>query len=431
MKLISPLSYLLLSVAASLAISVSDARANEAEQLFTNQPSMMPELAKNGAYQVGVQTIEVVNPDQLDLTDFTSKKDRTLKLEVWYPATVGADSAQATYEDVTRAHKAFSVQGEAYRSAPALSSGEFPLVVLSHGYTGYRTIMFYMGEHLASHGYVVVGIDHTDSTNADIDFKNNPGGGFVSTLLNRSRDQQFVLDHFSKVDSPVGRIVDANNAAVVGYSMGGYGAVNTVGGCYDFNAAGLQRIGFPEELAKSLVPLFNFCNAGRAEVDPRWKAMAAFAPWGQELDVHQADSLANIKVPTLYIAGDEDDIVGYENGVKKLFEQTSSKDNYLMVFENARHNFAPHPAPAVAYETDFEIGHYIEPAWSNEILTRINEHMVLAFLDCHVKNDQKRCGYLPEREDATQVKQADGKLTKPWPGFADRWGTGVLFYRGK
>lgn len=431
MKIKSSRLYVALSVFANLAFIVVAGHAYAAEQLFTNQPSMMPELAKNGEFQVGVQTIEVTNPDQLNLTDFTSKKDRELKLEVWYPADVTDDAMLTTYEDVTRAHQAFSVQGEAYRDAPALSSGEFPLVVLSHGYTGYRTIMFYMGEHLASHGYVVVGIDHTDSTNAHVDFETNPGGGFVSTLLNRSRDQQFVLEHFSKIDSPVGRILDADNASVVGYSMGGYGAVNTVGGCYDFKAQGLQRIGFPEALAKSLVPLFNFCNAGRSEVDSRWKAMAAFAPWGQELNVHQADSLAKITVPTLYIAGDEDDIVGYENGVKKLFEQTSAENNYLMVFENARHNFAPHPAPAVAYETDFEIGHYIEPAWSNEILTRINEHMVLAFLDCHVKSDQKRCDYLPKRQDITQVKQADGKLTEPWPGFADRWGTGVQFYRGK
>lgn len=431
MKLISPPIYFAFFVVANLVFVTVTGHANAAEQLFTEQPTMMPELAKNGEYQVGVQTIEVINPDQLDLTDFTSKKDRTIKLEVWYPANVNSDSQPTTYENVTRAHKEFSVKGEAFRNATALSSGKFPLVVLSHGYTGYRTIMFYMGEHLASHGYVVVGIDHTDSTNADVDFKNNPGGGFVSTLLNRSRDQQFVLEHFSKVDSPVGKIVDANNAAVVGYSMGAYGAVNTVGGCYDFKAAGLQKIGFPEDLAKSLVPLFNFCNAGRAEVDSRWKAMAAFAPWGQELNVHQADSLAKITVPTLYVAGDEDDIVGYENGVKKLFEQTSAENNYLMVFENARHNFAPHPAPAVAYETDFEIGHYIEPAWSNEVLTRINQHMVLAFLDCHVKSDQKRCDYLPKRVDITQIKQADGKLTKPWPGFADRWGTGVLFYRGE
>ena len=80
--------------------------------------------------------------------------DRKLTLEVWYPAVAGAGKL-ATYDDVTRLHKPFSIQGAALRDATALKEGQFPLVVLSHGYTGYRTIMFYLGEHLASHGGVL------------------------------------------------------------------------------------------------------------------------------------------------------------------------------------------------------------------------------------------------------------------------------------
>lgn len=400
-----------------------------AEQLFTKQPGVMPELANMGEYHIGAQTLTVTNPNQMDVSDFTSKKDRELVLEVWYPAQITDQSQKATYKGVTRLHKAFELQGEAYRNASALTKGEFPLVVLSHGYTGYRTIMFYLGEHLASHGYVVVGIDHTDSTTGDVDFVNSPFSGFVSTLVNRSRDQQFVLDYFSNLKDPIGSITDTNSASVVGYSMGGFGSINTVGGCYNFNAQGLQRLGFPEATAKAVLPVFNFCQAGLAQVDERWKSMIAFAPWGQELNVHSPDSLRQIKVPTLYITGDQDDVSGYEMGVKKLFEQTGSEHNYMLVYENARHNFAPHPAPQVAYENEADLGHYFEPSWSNEALTRINEHMSLAFLDCHVKSIKQKCDYLPSNEDITQVKQADGKMTPPWPGFAPRWGTGVRFVR--
>lgn len=398
-----------------------------AQNVFTEQPSMLPELAKNGKFTVGVQTIDVTNPDALNLTDFTSIQPRKLTLEVWYPAKMGGNPA--TYENVTRKKNPFSIQGEAFRDAPALADGSYPLVVLSHGYTGYRTIMFYLGEHLASHGYVVVGIDHTDSTNQDVDFENNSGGGFVSTLINRARDQQFVLEFFSSATSQVAAIVDTEHAAVIGYSMGGFGAINTIGGCYDFSVAGLQGLGFPEQAAHTMLPLFNFCNAGRDKVDPRWKAMIAYAPWGQELNVHRADALAKITVPSLYIAGENDDISGYENGVKKLYQQTGDKLTYMLMYENARHNFAPHPAPVEAYQTDNELGHYIEPAWNNETLTRINEHMSLAFLNCHVKQLAAACAMLPVRQDATQIKQADGKLTPPWPGFPDRWGTGMQFFR--
>ena len=108
----------------------------------------------------------------------------------------------ATYKNVTRLQKPFELQGDAYRDAPALESGSFPLILLSHGFTGYRTQMFYLGEHLASHGYVVVGIDHKDSTNAEIKTPEDRPAGMISTLYNRARDQQFLLDYFSEQPSP-------------------------------------------------------------------------------------------------------------------------------------------------------------------------------------------------------------------------------------
>jgi predicted dienelactone hydrolase len=400
--------------------------ADKAQQLYTSQSDVTPELGKRGSYSVGVKTIQATNPQQLSAKDYRSLEDRTLTLEVWYPGDTKETDIQATYENVTRTHKAFSVQGYSVRDAKINQEKNYPLVVLSHGYTGYRTIMFYLGEHLASHGYVVVGIDHTDSTTSDVDFENSPFAGFPSTLINRARDQQFVLDYFTSAEFDLAKAVDTDNASVIGYSMGGFGAVNTVGGCYNFNQQGLQALGFPKPAAKALVPVFNICNAGQEQVDSRWKAMVAYAPWGQEQNLHQS---AAIQVPSLYITGNMDDISGYEQGVKKLFEESGAKDSFMLVYENARHNIAPHPAPEIAYAADADLGHYYEPTWSSETLNRINQHMTLAFLDCYVKKQISSCGYLPKRESAAQTKQADGKLTDPWPGFANRWGLGMKFFR--
>ncbi|MFT6778153.1 MAG: alpha-beta hydrolase superfamily lysophospholipase [Paraglaciecola sp.] len=408
-------------------VSAADgAAADRAQQLYTSQPDVTPELGKRGNYSVGVRTIQATNPQQLSTKDYKSLEDRTLTMEVWYPAVTKDTDVQATYENVTRTHKSFSLQGHSVRDAKTHQEKIYPLVVLSHGYTGYRTIMFYLGEHLASHGYVVVGIDHTDSTTTEIDFENGPFAGFPSTLINRARDQQFVLDYFSTAKSDLAKSVDTDNASVIGYSMGGYGAVNTVGGCYNFNQQGLQTFGFPEPAAKALVPVFNTCNAGKKEVDSRWKAMVAYAPWGQEQNLHKSDA---IQVPSLYVTGDLDDVSGYEQGVKKLFEQSAAKDSFMLVYENARHNIAPHPAPEIAYAADADLGHYYEPTWSSETLNRINQHMTLTFLDCYVKQQASSCEYLPKRESSTQTKQADGKVNDPWPGFANRWGAGMQFIR--
>jgi len=381
--------------------------------------------------KVGVMTVDATNLGQLSATDFVSKVDRSLRFEVWYPAAEKTDGLEAaTYQDVTRSGKPFELTGTAFRNAPKYrGKNKFPLVVLSHGYTGYRSMMFYLAEHLASHGYIVVAIDHTDSTNADVDFEKDQGSGFVSTLLNRARDQQFALEFFAGSESVFTKIVDAKRAALIGHSMGGFGALNTVGACYDFTPTSLGLLGIPEAVIPTLQPIFNSCNAGHSAVDPRWKAMIAFAPWGGELNVHQPKSLAAIETPMLFVAGDQDDISGYEQGVKKLYQLSGKNNNYLMVYQGARHNIAGHPAPRVAFENEFDLGHYFEPSWSIENLNRINKHMGLAFLDCYVKQLKAACDFLPQREDITQSKQADGALTPAWPGFPERWGTGVRFYR--
>jgi len=326
------------------------------------------------------------------------------------------------------------LQGDAYRNAAAVSNGQFPIVLLSHGFTGYRTQMFYLGEHLASHGYVVVGIDHKDSTNAEVFDDDTRASGGISTFYNRARDQQFVLDYFANPDKPLPiaglkERVDTNNAAIVGHSMGGFGAINTVGGCYDFNSGNLKKIGVPAILANLLSFRLNSCFAGQDKLDPRWKALQVFAPWGGEFDVHDAQAMKKITVPTFFVAGDQDNTSGFENGVKKLYQQTGSKHNYMMVYVNARHNIAGHPAPAIAFNTDFELGHYVDPSWDVETINRVNKHMSLAFLDCHVKNDGARCEYLPAREDVQQYQGADNQYSAPWPGFKHLWGSGIRFYR--
>lgn len=398
------------------------------EQLFTQQPSVTPSYAVLGPHTVGVQTIELTNPQQLN-ADFQTKGDRQLSVEIWYPANSPSDAAEpASYSDVTRSGLEFELGGDAYRSLPiGKQKRKFPLVVMSHGYTGYRSIMFYLAEHLASHGYVVASIDHTDSTNAEIDFDKNAGAGFASTLYNRARDQQFVLN--ALMDDPnFSPIIDAKSAAVLGYSMGGYGALNAVGGCFKFTPELLQAMQFPETAATSLAPLFSSCNGGSTETDARWKAMIAIAPWGGEQGVHVLDK---IKVPSLFIAGDQDDVSGFESGVEALFNASGASKNFMLVYENARHNIAAHPAPKVAYQNDLDIGHYYEPSWNSETITRINEHISLAFFDCYVKQQAEACEMLPKREQATQTKQGDGKLDQAWPGFPERWATGLRFTRGR
>jgi len=352
---------------------------------------------------------------------------RALTLEVWYPAQKATENT--LYSDETRSGQVFEIQADASRDvAIAESESKFPIVVVSHGYTGYRTLMYYLGEHLASHGYVVAAIDHTDSTNKDVNFAENPYSGFPSTLLNRSRDQVFTLN--AVTDSEFfNASVDATKAGVIGYSMGGFGAVSTVGGCYAFNdEAAATFTGTKDPAVIALVKqALNTCAGGKASSDDTlsaWKAALALAPWGGQHQIFDVDSLNNINVPVLYVAGDNDDISGYD-GIRWLFENTGSKDSKLLTIKNARHNVAPHPAPKEAFGNEFDIGSYLEPAWDTQKLNAINEHFALALMNCHVKDMAEFCDYLNVKGSSDQVL-VEGKKPAPWKGFDDRWALGLI-----
>jgi len=436
-------------LASALALSPLAASAEQTvpEQLYPALTAeVLPELAAAGSYAVGVKTVQVTDPARFDLQT-QAPKARALTLEIWYPAAADPAKPLTSYENQSRSGVPFSLQATAMRDVPVLKNAKekYPLVVLSHGYTGYRTIMFYLAEHLASQGYIVAGIDHTDSTNAEIDMKAAPFAGFVSTLLNRSRDQQFVLEHLRRESALTGSQLDGSKAAVIGYSMGGFGALSTIGACYDFNpmtTAAFTGLKDPAQLA-AMQQLLNSCAGGQhpapagktspaagvmPKPDPAWQAAIALAPWGGQHQLFSAASLAALKVPVLYMAGDLDDVSGYA-GIQSLYQQSGSQAKYLLTYHNARHNIAPHPAPAVASGNELDIGHYHEPAWSVRTINEVNKHFALAMLDCHLKQQTARCAYLDLPASPDQ-KPVDGKTPDTWRGFDNRYATGMSWQQG-
>ena len=82
--------------------------------------------------------------------------------------------------------KTIHIAGKALRDAPPVNGKSYPLVIVSHGFPGSRYFLTYLSENLASKGYVVAAIDHTDSVFGD-------EKGFQSTLLNRANDQLFTI----------------------------------------------------------------------------------------------------------------------------------------------------------------------------------------------------------------------------------------------
>lgn len=386
-----------------------------------------PELAARGKYQVGVQTLELVNkgqPDVLNSKDGVDPLyDRPITVEVWYPADIPTGTKSlVTYEEVMgiannpdRPLIPFTFQGRASRNAEPLSKETpFPLVIVSHGYVGSRFLLTYLTENLASKGYVVVAIDHTESTFRD-------AAPFASTLVNRSKDVLFVLNEMGQLGKSTAKsflagLVNADNTALIGYSMGGYGSLNAAGAGYSAGA-----IQFFKGMTKgsNALALRGHSHADyRSTVDARIKAVVAFAPWGMREKVWDAEGLKGLKVPTFFVAGSQDDISGYETGIKAIYEGAINTERYLLTYMNARHNVAPNPPPAAALKPglDFdEYYRYAEPSWDERRINNINQHFVTAFLGIHLKQ-QDLGKYLMLTPDSNE---------KTWEGFQKRSSTGL------
>jgi len=399
------------------------------EFLYGDQMPDAPELSARGEHTIGVRTMELVNKGQVDILNFKEGKeamyDRPLTVEVWYPADVSnSTDASVTYEEVmgTRGDTLrplipFTFKGRAIRDAkPKSSVGKFPLIIVSHGYVGSRYLMTYLTENLASKGYLVVSIDHTDSTFKD-------ANAFHSTLLNRAKDIKFILNEMASLSGDaLGGIIDSDNTGIVGYSMGGYGVLNVGGAGYSDGAAAFfgQMTGGSTAINSLVASNPEY----QSSIDPRIKAVVAFAPWGMERGVWDAEGLKGLKKPTLFIAGSQDDISGYEKGIKAIYEGAVNADRYLLTYMNARHNVAPNPPPAESLAPGLHIDEYYryaDSSWDQRKINNVNQHFVTAFLGTHLKGEDNS-KFLDITENSNE---------KNWPGFKPRSSTGMELLRAK
>ncbi|NBZ88124.1 alpha/beta hydrolase family protein [Stagnihabitans tardus] len=318
---------------------------------------MRPDGPGFGALAVGVRTLELVHAGRKDVLR-GGVRDRRLTVEYWYPAVAGGG---AEYRTLLRdGRRAVVLRGRAGRGAEALA-GDYPLVILSHGFPGNRILMSHFGEFLASHGYRVASIDHEESTYGDAAYLG--GKAFPSTLVNRAADTGFVAGELG------------GDYAIIGYSMGGYGAL----------VAGGARL---SQTARDWAAGEGF-DLPLPEVPARLKAILPIGPWGRQRDLWDASGMAELAVPMFLMAGSEDHVSDYPS-MRRIWAEARG-ERHLLTFQGAGHNAAaPIPAPSEAWErteglsfVPFE--HYADAIWDTLRMNNIAQGFALWFLDRHLK----------------------------------------------
>ena len=340
---------------------------------------------------------------------------RTIGVRLWYPARAAKPGTRAeVYRHTARLASAppypITEQGSAVGKAAALG-GSYPLLVMSHGFGGWDTHMSQLAEALASHGYVIAAIDHRDAPFTDV-----PSflGSFGAVLVNRADDQRAVLRRLLAGQLGAADVVaetDHASIGLIGYSMGGYGALTTAGAALDPQAPALAQLPGP---ARQL--------AVRADVElaGRIKAVVALAPWGAQPSARawSDDGLRGLTAPLLLIDGNLDDVADYTQGVQRVFATAVRADRYLLTFRSAGHNIAGNPVARRGDEAFSTIEYFNDPVWRQERIVAIDQHFILAFFDAMLKHDIPKLRYL-----AVPTRVSDDGL---WPSaFRQQWGGAV------
>jgi predicted dienelactone hydrolase len=113
----------------------------------------------------------------------------------------------------------------------AAEPGTYPLVIFSHHSGGHRRAATFLCTHLASHGYIVAGMDHSEVTAAELapradETREQTSARLDALIASRVPDVRFLLHRLLR-DLGCGPElhVDRTRIGIAGHSFGGWTAL--------------------------------------------------------------------------------------------------------------------------------------------------------------------------------------------------------------
>ena len=234
-------------------------------------PALLPVpnlKAPSGPYSVGTRTLVITDPARKEI--YSGKDEpRKFMIEIWYPAVRPAPGtpaaawmpdakivapAIADYIQLPHFfldHLTLAKSSSYENAAPDAAAGPYPLLVFSHGWNGFRQQSTFLMQELASHGYVVIAMEHPygarltvfpDGTivpnNPAALPKNKPTDEYETAariLVNQwAGDIGYTLDYLKSLNTTdplttLTSLVNFNQVGVFGHSTGGGATIQFCG----------------------------------------------------------------------------------------------------------------------------------------------------------------------------------------------------------
>jgi len=295
-----------------------------------------------------------------------SRSDRKIELTIWYPALKKKDDEG----------RLVTVNAE-----PDLSGAPYPLILTDHDSGSYL-----FQSHLASHGFVMAIVDPQGFANE------KPWNNYV---IDVPLDFLFVLDMLTS-NPPEGLIdvLDTNRVGVGGYSSGGLFSL-ALGGArinpeyYLSQCAQAPSLDFHprfigveyycnlserwDEFSTQMAAEITTVSEGlwQPTTDDRILAIMPMAPDSAWL--YGAEGLAAIDMPSLIIAGTDDQLVSYELSPCYIYKHLVNSESILISFIGEQHMMV----------------------LKQEIISRVN-HFAVAFFGYYLQGHKEYADYFSE-----------------------------------
>jgi len=213
--------------------------------------------APTGPYPVGTTILNFTDQSRPEPHNPTNR--RQLVAQLWYPAAPSHNpvARYKRWREATLPTFYLALLPTNSRLDAPVASETFPIILFNHRWNGQRTQNTDLAEDLASHGYVVVSIDHPyNSTRVELpsgqvirgteplegpnpitDGPTGPASSQITfwnqTLETWTADSLFILNQLAALNadpaSPLHAHLDTQHAAALGHSFGGATALSLCG----------------------------------------------------------------------------------------------------------------------------------------------------------------------------------------------------------